>query len=495
MISGKKFRWLLIIVVITLCMINIQLTSVYSATNQFKGVNWADTRDNFQSGVIYLSGLSSSDTYSSAQTVADRIVGQMYSLTGANTVRMPINEATVSSFWGTYTGAIDMALSKGKVILCYWAVGSGKPANMTNFNNMWTTVINKYSSNSNCYFEPINEPYGYNVTDLRNFYNDWCNRFSSVPKSRIILDGSGYAQKPVDIGGDSRLSSCLLGYHEYLFFNSSLSSESAWLSHIQSDVGSYSSRTVCTEFGAVMNTGVLDGSTTYNSLLNYDDPNASDKFVPYIRAMTSQFRSWSMGSVYWPGCRDNDIYRLCTKSGSGSGISMYINNASGLNRIRYGWGYGTSATPTPTRSGGPTPTQGATGSYVKIRNAATGLCIDGMGRTSNGSNAAQYSSGSSYNQQWVIETVGSYVKIKNRATGLYLDGMGRTSNASIVGQYSSSTSNNQQWARESYGSNVRFKNRATGLYIDGVGSTSNGADLCQWSSSGSTNQQWQIVNP
>ncbi|HEX3044345.1 MAG TPA: RICIN domain-containing protein [Bacillota bacterium] len=488
MMRGKKLRWLLLIVVITLWMMNITLTSVYSATNQFKGLNWADTRDNFQSGVLYLSGLSSSDTYASAQTVADRIISQMYSLTGANTVRMPINEATVSSFWGTYTGAIDMALGKGKVILCYWAVGSGKPANITNFNNMWTTVVNKYGNNSSCYFEPINEPYGYSVSDLCNFYNDWCTRFSSVPKSRIILDGSGYAQKPVDIGGDSRLSSCLIGYHEYLFFNSSLSSESAWLSHIQSDVGGYSSRTVCTEFGAVMNTGVLDGSTTYNSLLNYDDPNASDKFVPYIRAITSQFRSWSMGSVYWPGCRDNDIYRLCTKSGSGSGISMYINNNSGLNRIKYGWG----GNPGPTSTPGPTP---PAGSYVKLRNAATGLFIDGMGRTTNGSNAAQYSSSTSNNQQWVIETVGSYVKIRNRATGLYLDGMGRTSNASIVGQYSSSTSNNQQWTRETSGSNVKFKNRATGLYIDGVGSTSNGADLCQYSSSGSTNQQWQIVNP
>ncbi|MCL6588479.1 MAG: RICIN domain-containing protein [Firmicutes bacterium] len=494
MSRSKKFRWLLIIVVITLSMMNIHLTSVYSATSDFRGVNWADTRDNFQSGVIYLSGLSSSDTYSSAQVVADRIVGQMYSLTGANTVRMPINEATVSNYWNTYTGAIDMALSKGKVILCYWAVSNGKPANLTNYYDMWTTVINKYAGNSNCYFEPINEPYGYNVTDLCNFYNDWCNRFSNVPKGRIILDGSGYAQKPVDIGGDSRLSGCLLGYHEYAFFTS-FSSESAWQSHIQSDIGSYSGRTVCTEFGAVMNTGLLDGTTQYDSLLNYDVP-SSDKFVLYIRAITSQFRAWGMGSVYWPGCRDNDIYRLCTKTGNGSSISLYINNISGLNRIRYGWNL-PAVTPTPAPPGGatPTPTRASTGSYVKIRNVATGLFIDGMGRTTNGSNAAQYSSSTSYNQQWAIETVGSYVKIKNRATGLYLDGMGRTSNASIVGQYSSSSSYNQQWAMETYGSNYRFKNRATGLYIDGVGSTSNGADLCQWSNSGSANQQWQIVNP
>ncbi|MCL6588916.1 MAG: glycosyl hydrolase 53 family protein [Firmicutes bacterium] len=153
------------------------------------------------------------------------------------------------------------------------------------------------------------------------------------------------------------------------------------------------------------------------------------------------------------------------------------------------------ATPTPTPSSGPTPTTPPSGSYVKIQNRATNLCIDGMGRTSNGSNAGQYASGSSYNQQWVLEAAGSYYKIKNRATGLYLDGMGRTSNGSICGQWSGSSHYNQQWVLEAAGSYYKFKNRATGLYLDGMGSTSNGADLCQWGSSSSYNQQWSVVAP
>ncbi|MCL6589381.1 MAG: family 43 glycosylhydrolase [Firmicutes bacterium] len=135
------------------------------------------------------------------------------------------------------------------------------------------------------------------------------------------------------------------------------------------------------------------------------------------------------------------------------------------------------------------------GTYYKLRNRATNLCIDGMGRTSNGANAGQYASNSSYNQQWVLEAAGSYYKIKNRTTGLYLDGMGRTSNGSICGQWPSSTSYNQQWAWETVGSYYKFKNRATGLYLDGMGSTANGADLCQWASSSSYNQQWSIVAP
>ncbi len=472
MLQSKKWISILLMAFITVCLFNMNLTRVFSATNQIKGLNWAAPGDNFQSGVIYPSGLSSSDTYSSAYTTASTLIGAMYSLTGANTVRMPINESTVSGWWSVYTGVIDAALTKGKVILCYWAVSNGKPASITNFYNMWTTVVNKYGSNSNCYFEPINEPYGYSSSDLNNLYYTWITTYPGVSQSRVILDGSKYAQVPSTVGADSRLSGCLLGYHEYLFFNAQ-SSESAWLSHIQSDIGSYASRTVCTEFGAVMNTGLLDGKTQYNSLLNYDDPNGSDTFIPYIRAITSQFRVWNMGSVYWPGCRDGDIYRLCTKSGSGSGIAMAINNTSGLKRIQYAWGNSITVT-------------------AKIKNVATGLFIDGMGRTSNGSNAGQYAGGTSTNQSWVINPSGGNYTILDVATGLYLDGMGRTSSGSICGQYASSSSNNQLWTIETSGNNVKFKNVATGLYLDSAGATSNGADLKQYSSSSSANQQWQI---
>ncbi|HBF38195.1 MAG TPA: carbohydrate-binding protein [Firmicutes bacterium] len=135
---------------------------------------------------------------------------------------------------------------------------------------------------------------------------------------------------------------------------------------------------------------------------------------------------------------------------------------------------------------------GGGGSYVRFRNVATGLYIDGMGSTANGSNACQWGNSNSNNQQWTIINSGSYVMIQNRATGLYLDGMGNTSNGTVCGQLSYSGSNAQQWTEETSGSYVRFKNRQSGLYLDGMGSTGNGSNLCQWSNSGSTNQQWQI---
>ncbi|MCL6588967.1 MAG: RICIN domain-containing protein [Firmicutes bacterium] len=487
MLKIKNLMRLLLIAVITVSMMSINLISVSSATNQFKGVNWADQRDNFVNGVLYVSGLSSSDTYSSAATVADRVVSQFMSLLGSNSVRMPINEPTVSSYWNTYTGAIDMALSKGKVVLAYWATSNGKPANMTDFWNMWSTVINKYGSNSNCYFEPINEPYGYSDTDLCNMYYEFCNRYSSVPKSRIILDGGGYAQRVSAVGGDSRLSGCLLAVHDYSFFVSDpYRTESEWQDHIKGYVGNYSDRTVCTEWGYPNSPGTKNG--VYYDYIDYNASSSTTFFYYYARGISKQLRSWNMGSFYWPGLRDGDWYSMTQKSGSGSSITLSIPNASGLYWARYAWGYNDTP-PTP----GPTPTP--SGSYIKLQNRATGLYIDGMGRTSIGSNAAQYSGSSSYNQQWILEASGSYYKIKNRATGLYLDGMGRTSNGSAVGQYSSSSSYNQQWQQETVGSYYKFKNRATGLYIDGMGRTSNGSDLGQYSSSSSYNQQWLIVSP
>ncbi|MBO9729767.1 MAG: cellulase family glycosylhydrolase [Chitinophaga sp.] len=133
---------------------------------------------------------------------------------------------------------------------------------------------------------------------------------------------------------------------------------------------------------------------------------------------------------------------------------------------------------------------GSTSGYITLANRATGLFIDGIGRTANGSNCSQWGNSGSYNQQWSVETTGSYVKLKNRATGLYLDGMGRTTNGSIAGQWATSSSSNQQWTMENNGGYVKFKNAATGLYLDGLGQTSNGADLGQWGLSSSYNQQW-----
>lgn len=312
-----------------------------STTGSFYGVNWADARDNFQSGVLYLSGLSSTDTYSSASIVADSVISQMMSLLGSNSVRMPINESTVSSYWSTYTGAIDIALSKGKVVLCYWAANNGKPANMTNFWNMWTTVVNKYGADTNCYFEPINEPYGYSATDLCNMYYSWITTYTSVSQSRVILDGSATAQNVPAVGGDPRLNNCLLAVHDYSFFVSPpYTTEAEWSNHIAGYVGSYSSRTICTEWGYPCSPGYKN--SIYYDYIDYSPGLTSNFFYYYARGVATQLHSWGMGSFYWPGLRDGDWYSMTKKSGSGSSITLSVPNASALANLKRAWGMITS---------------------------------------------------------------------------------------------------------------------------------------------------------
>lgn len=174
-----------------------------------------------------------------------------------------------------------------------------------------------------------------------------------------------------------------------------------------------------------------------------------------------------------------------------SSVPIYWDNG---HNGQYGFGLFNRSNNTITQQGIIDAIMSVMGTY-KMKNITTGLYLDGMGRTANGSNAGQWSGSTSNNQQWVMEYYGSYYKIKNVGTGLYIDGMGRTTSGSICGQWSNSTSNNQRWVLEAYGSNYRIKNVATGLYLDGGGSTANGSDLKLWSSNSSTNLQWQFVKP
>src|SRR3954471_3204082 len=77
-----------------------------AATDTFRGVNWADARDNYVDGWVIPSGLTASDSYSTVRTRADGIISGFQQLLGANTVRLPVNPQSVNSdWWGRYKGA------------------------------------------------------------------------------------------------------------------------------------------------------------------------------------------------------------------------------------------------------------------------------------------------------------------------------------------------------------------------------------------------------
>ncbi len=342
MISPSRLLTLAVLSSIQLAVASTALAT----TNQFRGVNWADSRDNFQSGVVYVSGLSSSDTYDTALATGTSVMTQFVSKLGANAVRMPINEATVSGYWNTYTGAIDGVLAKGSVVLCYWdSAKTNKPPDMNAFWNMWKKVVDKYGGNANAYFEVFNEPNMYSTADLISLYSSWLAQFPTVPKARVILDGTGDAQNVPNIGSASALDGCLLAVHDYSFFGSdSWTSESQWVSQFKGEVGNYADRTVCTEWGGPMSPGSKNG-ISYDSLDYSKSP--TNYFEAYIRGMSSQLRASNMGSFYWVGLKDGDWYSMTTRSGTGSNLVLSIPNQSGLAQLQNSW-----TGPAPSGAGG-----------------------------------------------------------------------------------------------------------------------------------------------
>jgi endoglucanase len=337
----RSLRRILLSTVAALTLVPVAAVSGASpagaATAQFKGMNWARLGDNFTTGTHVLDGLSSSDSYSTVKAKANAIYSGMAS-TGVNAVRLPINTQDAgTSWWNAYRGTIDAATSLGfKVILTYWEDGAssgGKVTNTSAFTTMWNTVVAAYGSNNQVYFEPMNEPHGYSSADWRNFAASWISSHSSVPKGRILVGGTGYSQDLRDLCSDSRFSGTLFSYHYYAFFYGT-KTYNQWLSDFDTRLGSCAARAVMTEYGAEMDSG-----------LNYNDANATDNFVRYLRAVTERERALGMGGVYWPAIggkitsgKNWDHYSMYSRSGSGTNQTLTVRNSSGANRVRYGWG-------------------------------------------------------------------------------------------------------------------------------------------------------------
>ena len=332
MMFGFKVRR---VACIALAAAAISAVNSFAVTSQFRGVNWADKRDNFVSDVLVLSGMSLSDNYQSASVVADRVIGQFQELFGTNSVRIPVNEPTILKFWDTYTGVIDMGLSKGRIVMGYWgpAQPSG-PKNMNDWWSMWAKIVEKYGDHPNAYFEIFNEPHMYSKTELRDLYAQWLSKFPNVPRDHILLDGSGLAWNVPDIADDPRFEGCLFAVHEYTFWNMSITTEQGWKNSFKGKVGKYIDRTVCTEWGGAMSPGEKNG--VHYDYMDYNST-PTNYFMAYIRGMSDQLREWEMGSFYWPGLRDGDWYSMTKRSGEGANIKLEIVNQSGVDRMHKAW--------------------------------------------------------------------------------------------------------------------------------------------------------------
>ncbi|MGD9210010.1 MAG: RICIN domain-containing protein, partial [Desulfobacteraceae bacterium] len=395
-----------------------------------------------------------------------------------NTVRLPINPSTVlESWWEAYSATIDQAINKNmKVVLAYWEGASSRDGlidNTTEFWDMWDTVVNQYSEDENVYFEVFNEPHGYSLSQLTSLYNDWLSAYPDVPRGRIILGGIGYSENVTGIGADSRFNDCLLSLHNYAFWKT-LSSSAQWEQDWSNGVGSYADRTIVTEYGATMTSGK-----------NYTGSANGDNEIAYIQGSTNFFRKNEIGSIYWPGLRDDDPYSIQTRSGSGTNITLSTTNQSGVDRIRYGWGENTSDTVTES-------------TYYQIVNRNSGNVLDvNNASTENGADVIQWPDNGGHNQHWEIIDVGDgYSQIVNRNSGLNLDVNGAsTADGTKVIQWPYNGGYNQHWEIiDNGGGYYRIINRNSGKALDVDGSsTANGAGIIQWSWNGGTNQQWELI--
>ena len=445
-------------------------------SSDFKGANWADPADNFKDDWVVPSGLSGTDSYATTKTKAANIINA-FKQRGANTLRLPINPPSVSqSWWDSYTAAIDTAANSGmKVILAYWEGASSRDGvvdNTTQFWNMWQTVVNKYGTNSNVYFEVFNEPHGYSLSNLNNLYADWLTHYPSVPKNRILLDGAGYASDVNGVGADSRLNTCLLSYHDYTWFDNNKTTVADWESAISAI--SYPERTVVTEFGIPMTNGK-----------DYLGAPGQDREIAYFQGMTNRVRSRGIGCVYWPGLRDGDGYSLLTLSGT----TLTTNNASGLSRLQYAWGNINITQPAGAFDG-------AAWYKIVCRQSNKSLDVNGAS-TANGGGIVQWDYWGGTNQQWKLTGLGGGLfAVTNNNSNKSLDvyGSATTGGAGIV-QWDYWGGTNQQWNVVDIGFGYyQVTNVNSGLALDVNGaSTANGAGIIQWYWSGNRNQQWQIV--
>ncbi|MFI5734906.1 ricin-type beta-trefoil lectin domain protein [Kribbella sp. NPDC051587] len=296
-------------------------------TADFRGVNWADPRDNYADDEVVPSGLSTADSYWTTYRKSTGILGEFRKELRANTVRLPINPSSVgTNWWSSYRAAIDAATDQGfKVILSYWEADNAKDGRVDDtaaFTTMWDTVFTTYRKNPKVYFEPMNEPFGYSLPEWVSLTSSWVGRHSNVPRGRLVISGTGYNDNVTGVGAAPELKGTLLSLHFYGFWASD-TTEAAWLANLKPRIGEYGWRTIIDEAGSPMTIG-----------LNYGNHEGNTS-TAYLGALTETARAQKMGIVYWPGLRTGDSYSMTTQV---SERDLKVNSASGLAQLQWGWG-------------------------------------------------------------------------------------------------------------------------------------------------------------
>ena len=445
-------------------------SNAHAATGQFHGVNWANPNDNFILGPNVPVGLSTSDDYATTYTKSTAILKGFQKL-GADTVRMGFNAATTSgTWWNSYSAALDAATALGmNVIIAPW-LQHGKVSDTTSFYQMWDTMIGKYGGHGNFYFDIMNEPYGYTAAALTDFEAGWLARYPGLPRGHVIVPGTGSDTNLCAEGADSRLAGTLLSIHIYGMFGDTHTTEAGWVSDFENALCGYAGRTVLTEFGVPMTTGV-----------NYDGPKNGVNDLSYLYAITDTVRSQGIGSVLWtgvkettqtvgPGPCENASCAITSLNGSGTSLSLAVTNQSGLDRLQWGWGTGTNPG----------------GNADLLRGVGSNRCLDVPKQaTANGTLLQIWDCNGGANQAWAALSNGELQVYGNKCLNVPA---GATAKGTRVQIWDCNDGTNQQWTLNSDGTVV---GRGSGLCLDVTGAgTANGTAVQIWTCNGGTNQKW-----
>ena len=438
-----------------------------AGTSEFRGVNWADPRDNYASDEVVPSGLSVDDDYATTYRRSTGIVLEFRRELRANTIRMPINPSSVGTdWWASYRGAIDAAVGNGfKVILSYWEANNAKDGRVDDqaaFDAMWDTVVDAYGNNPRVYFEPMNEPFGYSLDEWVSLTSSWLARHSDVPRGRVVISGTGYNDHVTGVGAAPELTGTLLSLHFYGFWASS-TAEQEWLANLRPRIGEYGWRTIIDEAGAPMTTG-----------LNYGN-HEGNVYTSYFGALTETAREQGMGVVYWPGLRTGDAYSLTTLIGD---RDLQVNSESGLAQLQWGWGL---LKDEPLNDLPPAPPGEV------LRGVASGRCVDVPGfSTTNGTALDLWDCNGGGNQSWNWTAGEQLTVYGNKCMTIGGDGSSAGSPVIIT---DCTGAPNQAWELNGDMSVISVGHPELCLDAAGAG-TGNGAPVDVWFCNGQANQQW-----
>ncbi|RKS68479.1 cellulase (glycosyl hydrolase family 5) [Motilibacter peucedani] len=438
-----------------------------AGTNGFRGVNWADPRDNFASDAVVPSGLSTSYSYRQVSRTARDVVKGFRQNLGATTLRLPINPSSVGNdWWASYKGAIDAATNRHtKVILSYWEADTSKDGFIDDpaaWNRMWDTVVSDYRDNPWVYFEPMNEPHGYTLDQWVAVTSGWLARHSDVPRGRVVISGTGYNDSVVGVGAAPELAGTLLSLHFYGYWFS-YTTEAEWKAELLPRIGAYASRTIMDEVGSPMTTGLNYGAHDGNV------------YTSYLAAVTDTARALGMGLVYWPGLRTGDAYSIESLTPSGD---LVDNNASGVAQLRWGYGYGRRS---PVNDLPPAPPGEV------IRGVGSGRCVDVPGfSTTAGTQLDLWDCNAGENQSWGWNS--SKQLTVYGSTCMAVGGDGASAGSPVVLADCAPVAA-QQWEVRDDGTITSAVDPALCLDAAGVG-TGNGTPVDVWWCNGASNQSW-----